>query len=456
MSLGSAKHQKPGEPGRTERGRGEALLGIERDEAPLARQEPEGLGREDLLAQALARRNLVLAWKRVKANHGSAGVDGLSVEETAKYLKAHWPRIRDELQSGRYRPQPVRRVPISKTGGGIRELGIPSVTDRLIQQALLQVLQPLIDPTFSESSYGFRPGRRAHDAVLEAQRHVQEGWQVVVDVDLEKFFDRVNHDVLMDRLAKRIEDKAVLRLIRRYLEAGIMDNGVVMERFEGTPQGGPLSPLLANVLLDEVDRELEKRGHRFVRYADDCNVYVRSRRAGERVLEGLRKLYTRLHLKVNEAKTAVGRAFGRKFLGYRFWAGPRGEVKRAVAGKALDTFKQRIRRITRRTRGRNLSEVADELRRYVPGWKAYFRLAQTPGVFRELDEWMRHRLRALQLKHWRRGTTIFRALRELGASRDQAARVAGNSRRWWHNSRMELNRIMPIAYFDRISVPRLS
>lgn len=338
----------------------------------------------------------------------------------------------------------------------MRELGIPTVTDRLIQQALLQVLQPLIDPTFSEHSYGFRPGRRAHEAVLEAQRHVQEGWQVVVDVDLEKFFDRVNHDVLMDRLAKRIDDKAVLRLIRRYLGAGIMDNGVVMERFEGTPQGGPLSPLLANVLLDDVDRELERRGHRFVRYADDCNVYVRSRRAGERVLEGLRKLYTRLHLKVNEAKTAVAGAYGRKFLGYCLRRSAGGEVKRAVAGKALDTFKQRIRQITRRTCGRNLSEVAEELRRYLPGWKAYFRLAQTPRIFRELDEWLRHRLRALQLKHWRRGTTMFRELRALGANREQAARVAGNARRWWHNSRLELNRIMPIAYFDRLGVPQLS
>lgn len=335
-------------------------------------------------------------------------------------------------------------------------MGIPTVTDRLIQQALLQVLRPLIDPTFSEHSYGFRPGRRAHDAVLEAQRHVQEGWGVVVDVDLEKFFDRVNHDVLMDRLAKRIDDKAVLRLIRRYLEAGILCNGVVMERFEGTPQGGPLSPLLANVLLDEVDRELEKRGHRFVRYADDCNVYVRSPRAGERVLDGLRKLYDRLHLKVNEAKTAVASAYGRKFLGYCLWRAAGNVVKRAVAGKALDTLKQRIRQITRRTRGRNLSEVAEELRRYLPGWKAYFRLAQTPRRFRALDEWLRHRLRALQLKHWRRGTTIYRQLREMGASRDQAAQVAGNARRWWHNSRLELNRLMPIAYFDRLGVPRLS
>jgi group II intron reverse transcriptase/maturase len=456
VSLGRAAHQKPGQPGRAEGGRGEAESETGRDEARLARHDPEGLGRADLLTQALARGNLVKAWQRVKANRGSAGVDGLTVQGASEYLKTHWPRIRGELQTGRYRPQPVRRVQIPKSGGGVRELGIPTVTDRLIQQALLQVLQPLIDPSFSEHSYGFRPGRRAQEAVLQAQRHVQEGWRVVVDVDLEKFFDRVNHDVLMDRLAKRIDDKAVLRLIRRYLEAGLMDNGVVMERYEGTPQGGPLSPLLANVLLDEVDRELEGRSHRFVRYADDCNVYVRSRRAGERVLEGLRKLYTRLHLKVNEAKTAVDGAYGRKLLGYCLWRSAGGEVKRAVADKALDTFKRRIRHITRRTCGRNLSEVAEALRRYLPGWKAYFRLAQTPRIFRELDEWLRHRLRALQLKHWRRGTTIYRALRTLGARRDQAARVAGNARSWWYNSRMELNRLMPIAYFDRLGVPRLS
>ena len=431
------------------------MPGIGRDEARPARREAEGLGR-DLLERALARENLVLAWKRVKANGGSAGVDGLTIQETAEYLKTHWPRIREELQTGRYRPQPVRRVEIPKPGGGMRELGIPTVTDRLIQQALLQVLQPLIDPTFSESSYGFRPGRRAQDAVLEAQRHVQEGYRIVVDVDLEKFFDRVNHDVLMDRLAKRIADKAVLRLIRRFLKAGLLSNGVVMERYEGTPQGGPLSPLLANVLLDEVDRELERRGHRFVRYADDCNVYVRSRKAGERVLAGLRKLYARLHLKVNEAKTAVAGAFGRKFLGFRFWGAPGGEVKRAVAGQALQTFKQRIRRITGRVCGCSLGQVAEELRRYLPGWKAYFHLAQTPKVFHELDEWLRHRLRALQLKHWRRGTTMYRELLALGADRDQAARVAGKARRWWYNSRLELNRIMPIAYFDRLGVPRLS
>ena len=454
-------HQKSGQPERIDEGRGKAESDAERDEARLARREAEGLGRQALLTQALARGNLVKAWKRVKANRGSAGVDGLTVQETGGYLKAHWPRINEQLQSGSYRPQPVRRVRIPKSGGGLRELWLPTVTDRLIQQALLQVMQARIDPTISAHSYGFRPGRRAHDAVLQAQRRVQEGWQVVVDVDLEKFFDRVNHDVLMDRLSKKfahqgIEGKAVLRLIRRYLEAGILDGGVVIERYEGTPQGGPLSPLLANVLLDEVDRELERRGHRFVRYADDCNVYLRSHKAGERVLAGLCKLYDRLHLKVNEAKSAVARATGRKFLGYSLWVAPGRVVKRAVARKALDTYKQRIRKTTRRSNGRSLSEVAEQLRRYIPGWKAYFQLAQTPGTFRKLNEWLRHRLRAMQLKHWRRGPTIYRELRKLGANPDQAARVAGNGRRWWHNSRLELNRIMPIAYFDRLGVPRLS
>lgn len=392
----------------------------------------------------------------MKQNKGSPGSDGRRVDQLPDYLRTHWRDIRVQLLAGTYRPQPVKRRSIPKPGGGERELGIPCVLDRFIQQAILQVLQPRFDPTFSEHSYGFRPGRRAQGAILAASRYVESGRHWVVDVDLEKFFDRVNHDVLMDRLAKRIDDQAVLRLVRRYLEAGIMDQGVVMERYEGTPQGGPLSPLLANVLLDEVDRELERRGHRFVRYADDCNVYVRSQKAGERVLEGLRKLYGRLHLKVNEAKTAVAGAFGRKFLGYCLRRGPGGEVKRAVAGKAIGTYKQRVRQLTRRSCGRSLSEVAKALRGYVPGWKAYFRLAQTPRVFRELDEWMRHRLRALQLKQWRRGTTTYRALRAMGASQDRAAQVAGNARRWWHNSRLELNRLMPVDYFDRLGVPRLS
>lgn len=456
MSLGRARHQKPGQPGRAEKGRGEAEPGSGRDEARLARHEPEGSGRGDLLTRALARANLELAWKRVKANRGSAGVDGLTIPETAERLKACWPQIRETLLDGSYRPQPVRRVQIPKPGGGMRELGIPTVTDRLIQQALLQVLQPRIDPGFSDHSHGFRPGRRAHDAVLQAQRYVQDGYRVVVDVDLERFFDRVNHDILMDRLSRRIDDPAVLRLIRRYLQAGILDGGVVMERYEGTPQGGPLSPLLANVLLDEVDKELERRGHRFVRYADDCNVYVRSQKAGERVLDGLKKLYDRLHLKVNEAKTTVAPATGRKFLGYELWRSAGDRIKCAVAAKAKETFKQRIREMTRRSGGRSLLEVVERLRAYVPGWKAYFQLAQTPRVFRELDEWLRHRLRALQLKHWRRGTTMYRELLALGASETDARSIAANSWRWWHNSRLLLNRAMPIAYFDRLGVPRLS
>jgi len=449
-------HQKPGHAGRNAGGQGEAAPEAVRDEARTARHDTGSPGRDDLLAQALAKANMEAAWKRVKSNRGSAGVDGLSIAETADFLRTHWPRIRESLLDGSYRPLPVRRVHIPKPDGGVRELGIPTVTDRLIQQALLQVLQPRIDPTFSEHSYGFRPGRRAHDAVLDAQRYVQDGYRVVVDVDLEKFFDRVNHDILMERLARRIEDKAVLRLIRRYLVAGIMDGGVVMERYEGTPQGGPLSPLLANVLLDEVDRELERRGHRFVRYADDCNVYVRSRRAGERVLAGLTKLYDRLHLKVNEAKTAVAPASRRKFLGYAFWYGSGGQVKCRVADKALKTFKQRIRQLTRRSGGRNLSEIAERLRAYMPGWKAYFQLVQTPNVFRGLDEWIRHRLRAVQLKHWRRGKTMYRELKAMGASDEDARKVAANSRCWWRNSRLRLNRAMPIAYFDRLGVPRLS
>ena len=456
MLLDNALHQKPVQPGLSAKGHGEAEEDSGRGEAGLAQCGAEGLGRVDLLEQALARANMVLAWKRVKANGGSAGADGLKIAETIEKLGEDWPRIKEELCEGKYRPVPVRRVQIPKSGGDRRELSIPSVTDRLIQQALLQILQPMIDPTFSESSYGFRPGRNAHGAVLQAQRYVQDGYDVVVDVDLEKFFDRVNHDILMDRLSRRISDKRVLRLIRCYLEAGIMDGGVVIERYEGMPQGGPLSPLLANVLLDEVDRELEKRGHKFVRYADDCNVYVRSQKAGERVLRGLRKLYAKLHLKVNEDKTSVGSAYRRKFLGYSLWKAPGKEVKRKVSKQTTKAFKDRVRKMTGRSRGRSMEQVIEELRRCLLGWKAYYGLAQTPGKFRELDEWLRHRLRAMQLKHWKRGRTMYAELRKLGASHEQAARVSANARRWWRNSKMELNRVMPIAWFDKQGLPRLS
>ncbi len=402
------------------------------------------------------RSNLQAALKRVRKNKGSPGIDGMTVDELPDHLRAHWAELRERLLAGTYQPSPVRRKQIPKSGGGVRELGIPTVVDRFIQQALLQVLQPRLDPTFSKHSYGFRPGKRAHDAIVAAQRFIEDGRKYVVDVDLEKFFDRVNHDVLMGRLEKRIEDKRLLGLIRRYLEAGLMDGGVAVERHEGTPQGGPLSPLLANVLLDEVDKELERRGHAFVRYADDCNVYVRSRRAGERVMELLRRLFAGLKLRVNESKSAVGPAWNRKILGYSFWTGPGRTVKRRVANKALGTMKDRVRAITTRTRGRSIVQIAAELRSYLLGWKAYFQLADTPKVFRELDEWIRHRLRAIHLKHWKRGKTIFRELRARGLSDVSAKRVAANGRRWWKNSAMVINVAFPIRYFDELGIPRLA
>jgi RNA-directed DNA polymerase len=455
MSMGKALHQMPARAGRITVGDGEAVSGVLSDEARLTRPGTVSAG-QGLLAQVLARENMQRAWKRVKANKGAAGVDGMDIAATGRYLVTALPNIRAQLMAGTYRPSPVRRVGIPKPDGSERELGIPTVVDRLIQQAILQVLQPLIDPTFSQHSHGFRPGRRARDAVLEAQQYVEDGNRVVVDVDLEKFFDRVNHDVLIDRLQKRIADAGIIRLIRAYLNAGIMHAGVVSQREQGTPQGGPLSPLLANVLLDEVDRELERRGHRFVRYADDCNVYVRSRKAGERVMALLRRLYDKLHLTINASKSAVASAFGRKFLGYSLWAAPKGEIKRKVSAKALATFKQRIRQLTRRSGGRSMTELIEPLRRYMLGWKAYFGLAQTPRVWRTLDEWIRHRLRAIQLKQWKRGTTMYRELRALGATEKVALSVAANSRRWWHNSALALNRVLTIAYFDRLGVPRLS
>ncbi len=456
MSMWRAPHQKPAPAGRPEEQHGEAVGVQGCDEARRPRHEPQSTGSTLLLA-ALTRENLQRALKRVRANKGAAGVDGLDIDQTAAHLRTAWPVIREQLLSGTYRPSPVRRVTIPKPGGnGERELGIPTVTDRLIQQALLQVLQPILDPSFSEHSYGFRPGRRAHDAVLAAQSYVQSGRRVVVDVDLERFFDRVSHDILIDRLQKRIGDPGVIRLIRAYLNSGVMVEGEVQKRTMGTPQGSPLSPLMANVMLDEVDKALERRGHCFVRYADDANVYVRSRRTGERVMALLRRLYARLHLTVNETKSAVAGVFGRKFLGYSFWVAPGGVIKRRVAAKPMATFKQRIRQLTRRSGGRSLQDVVDRLRTYVLGWKGYFRLAQTPKAWRELDQWLRHRVRAIQLKQWKRGRTMYRELIALGAKSDVAQRVAANSRRWWRNSGMLLNAVLTLSWADQLGLPRLS
>jgi group II intron reverse transcriptase/maturase len=427
-----------------------------RVEASPAGSGNERLGSGDLMEQVCERQNLQAALKRVRQNAGSPGIDGMTVEELPNHLRVHWPRLREELLAGRYQPQPVRRVAIPKPGGGERELGIPTVLDRFIQQALLQVLQPLFDPTFSEASYGFRPGRSAHDAVRRAQAYVQEGRSFVVDIDLEKFFDRVNHDILMGRLAKRIVDRQVLRLIRRYLNAGILANGVVIERHEGTPQGGPLSPLLANVLLDEVDKELERRGHAFVRYADDLNVYVRTQRSGERVMTSLRKLFGRLKLRVNEAKSKVTRATASKFLGFSFWRAKGWIIRRRVAPQAIERMKERVRELTRRNAGRSLPQMCKPLGRFLTGWKAYFRLAQTPSVFDDLDGWIRHRLRAVQLKHWKRGRVIYRELIARGMSERVASQVAANGCRWWHNSAMALHIALPNRLFDKLGVPRLA
>jgi group II intron reverse transcriptase/maturase len=379
------------------------------------------------------------------------------VDELPKYLMGHWKEIRSKLLTGTYQPQPVKRQRIPKSGGGVRELGIPCVLDRLIQQAVLQVLQPRFDPTFSDRSFGFRPGRSAHDAVRKAQGYIQAGRRWVVDVDLERFFDRVNHDVLMGRLAKRIGDKRMLKIIRRYLEAGVLAGGITAERHEGTPQGGPLSPLLANILLDEVDKALEQRGHTFVRYADDCNVYVWSKRSGERVMESLKGLYAKLRLRINTEKSAVDKVWYRKFLGYSFWVAKGGKIKCRVAPKALKAMKDKVRKITRRPGGKNMKMVAKELGEYLRGWRGYFSLAETPNVFRNLDGWIHRRMRMVQLKQWKTGRTAYRELRARGVPERLATRACVHIFSWWRVSRYQaLNMALPNSLFDRMSIPRLA
>ncbi len=457
VSLGGARRQMSKQLELPLESRGEALRGERSGEALTAAHGIGRSGTDHLMERVVERGNVQAALKRVRQNKGNPGMDGRTVEELRPYLAEHWEAIRAQLLDGFYQPTPVRAVEIPKRGGGVRTLGIPTVLDRLIQQSLLQVLQPMVDPTFSEHSHGFRPGRNAHHAVCEAQRYIQDGKRVVVDVDLEQFFDRVNHAVLMGRLAQRIGDKRMLGLIRRYLEAGIMANGVVMERDEGTPQGGPLSPLLANVLLDDVDKELAQRGLSVVRYADDLNLYVRSRRAGEDAMQTLRRLYARLRLRINEAKSAVARPQDRTFLGYSFRYAKGGEVRRCIAPRALEVMKERVRAMTARNGGRNLESVFAELRSYLTGWKAYFRLAESLSIFKSLDEWIRHRLRAVQLKQWRRGPTVYRELRARGVSERVSRVAAAHARCWWRiAAHRALHTALPMSYYDRMGVPRLA
>ncbi len=402
-----------------------------------------------LLEEVLRRGNLAKAYARVVRNGGAPGVDGITVQQFKSYLGTHWPRVREELLKGEYQPQAVRRVEIPKPDGGTRALGIPTVLDRFIQQALLQVLQPLIDPSFSEASFGFRPGRSAHDAVRRAQQHVAAGYRWVVDLDLEKFFDRVNHDVLIARVARRISDKRVLLLIRRSLQAGMMEGGLVSPRTEGTPQGGPLSPFLSNILLDELDRELERRGHRFVRYADDCNIYVQSAQAGERVLASLERwLWKRLRLKVNRDKSAVGRPSERKFLGYGMTA--HRDPKLTVALQSVHRLKMKLRVLLRRGRGRHPGSVIVELTPIVRGWVAYFRLAEVKARFEELDAWIRRKLRRILWKQWKRPRTRLAKLRSLGLDAERARLSAYNGYGpWWNAGASHMNQAIPIALLRR-------
>ena len=407
------------------------------------------------------RENLTKALAQVKRNKGVAGIDGMSVGDLPTYLKEHWPAIRVQLLEGTYKPQPVRRVEIPKASGGTRLLGIPTVLDRFIQQAAMQVLQADWDGTFSETSFGFRPGRSAHQAVERAQTYIASGHTIVVDIDLEKFFDRVNHDILMGLVAKRVADKRLLKLIRGFLTAGAMDGGIVSPTEEGTPQGGPLSPLLSNLMLDVLDKELEKRGHRFVRYADDCNIYVRSQKAGERVMAGIEKFLTkRLKLKVNKAKSAVAKPRVRKFLGFSFTSGK--EPRRRIAPQAIVRFKAKVRELTRRNCGRSLAQIAKELSTYLVGWRGYFGFCQTPSVLRSLDEWIRRRLRAIAWKHWKRGRTRFAELRRRGVGRDLAAQTAGSPRGPWRLANSPAlakalpNRLLGSLGLASVAAPRLA
>lgn len=443
-----------------------AFAELRRSEAPrdseegteslAAQREAESPARIEPLMEAVCERsNCKQALARVKRNKGSAGIDGMTVEQLPAYLKQHWPAIRQQLLSGTYKPQPVKRVEIPKPDGGIRKLGIPTVLDRFIQQAVMQVLQGIWDGTFSNHSYGFRPQRSAHQAVTRAQQYIAAGYRWVVDLDLEKFFDRVNHDKLMAQIGKRISDQRMLKLIQAYLKAGVMEGGLVSPVDEGTPQGGPLSPLLSNIVLDELDRELERRGHRFVRYADDSNIYVRSRRAGERVMTSIAKFITsKLKLKVNNEKSAVDRPWARKFLGFSFtW---QREAKRRIAPKAIVRFKQRVRELTRRTRGVSVEAMVQQLSRYLIGWRGYFAFCQTPSVLQRLEAWVRRRLRSVVWKQWKRGKVRFAELHKRGVGKNLAAQTAGSPHGPWRLSNSPALAIaLPNAYFGSLGLPSL-
>jgi RNA-directed DNA polymerase len=439
-----------------------ALTGEARDaeravtESSVATNEPESPASTNrLMEEVCERENLKEALRRVKANKGSAGVDGMTIGGITDYLKQHWPAIREQLLTGTYKPKPVRRVEIPKPDGGVRTLGIPTVLDRFIQQAVLQVLQRRWDRTFSQHSYGFRPGRSAQQAVAQAQHHIADGYGWVIDLDLEKFFDRVNHDRLMGRIAQRVDDKRLRTLIRAFLNAGVMENGLVSSSVEGTPQGGPLSPLLSNLVLDELDRELERRGHRFVRYADDSNIYVRSERAGHRVMESVtRFITTQLKLTVNASKSAVARPQARKFLGFSFTAGP--EVKRTIAPKAIDRFKARIREITRRAKGVSIETTIEELAPYMRGWRTYFGFCETPEVLVYLTRWVRLRLRAALWRQWKTPRRRRAALIELGVRHQLASNTAGSGLGPWYLARAKALSVgLSNAYFASLGLPTL-
>jgi len=425
--------------------------GAEGTEARAAKTEVESRAAVGPSMEAIVERdNLRKALAQVKRNKGAPGIDGMSVDDLAPYLKEHWPAIRAQLLDGTYQPQPVRRVEIPKASGGTRPLGIPTVLDRLIQQAVMQVLQAGWDGTLSEASFGFRPGRSAHQAVQRAQELIASGHDHVVDIDLEKFFDRVNHDILMGLVAKRVADKRILKLIRGFLTAGVLADGLVGPTEEGTPQGGPLSPLLSNLMLDVLDKELETRGLNFVRYADDCNIYVRSQRAGERVMASIDRFLTgRLKLRVNKAKSAVARPGKRKFLGFSFTSGT--QPRRRIAPQSLARFRSRVRELTRRTRGRSLAQIVKELSVYLIGWRGYFGFCETPSVLRNLDQWTRRRLRAIVWKQWKRGPTSFAELRRCGVGRDLAAQTAGSPHGPWRLSNSPaLTFALPNAFFTSL------